>query len=100
MKTAAENIKPKKSIWKKILRIFLWLFILQFVYIIICRWVNPPVTITQIVNVVRGNGFKRDMISYDEMGDNIKLAVMAGEDQLFPEHNGFDIRSIKKAMKY
>ena len=25
---------------------------------------------------------------------------MASEDQLFPEHNGFDIKAIKKAMNY
>ncbi len=34
------------------------------------------------------------------MGSNIKLAVMAGEDQLFPDHNGFDFKSIQKAMKH
>jgi monofunctional biosynthetic peptidoglycan transglycosylase len=34
------------------------------------------------------------------MGSNIKLAVMASEDQLFPEHNGFDFKSIKKAQKF
>ena len=81
-------------------KIFIWLFILQFVYIIICRWIDPPITITQIVNFVSGNGLKRDYISYDEMGTNIKLAVMAAEDQLFPDHDGFDVKAIKKAMKY
>ena len=100
MKEKSTDNKTKTSIGKKIFRIFTWLFILQFVYIIICRWINPPVTITQVVNLVKGNGFHKDMISYDEMGDNIKLAVMAGEDQLFPDHNGFDIKSIKKAIKY
>ncbi|MEO6557665.1 MAG: monofunctional biosynthetic peptidoglycan transglycosylase [Ferruginibacter sp.] len=78
----------------------LWLFILQLVYIIMCRWMNPPITITQIVSVLRGQGLKRDYVSYNEMNRNIKLAVMAGEDQLFPDHNGFDIKSIRKAMKY
>ena len=34
------------------------------------------------------------------MGTNIKLAVLAGEDQLFPDHNGFDFKSIQKAMKH
>lgn len=33
------------------------------------------------------------------MSPNIRLAVMASEDQLFPDHNGFDIKSIKKALK-
>jgi monofunctional biosynthetic peptidoglycan transglycosylase len=36
----------------------------------------------------------------NEISDNVKLAVMAGEDQLFPDHNGFDFRSIQKAMKH
>ncbi|MEO6490750.1 MAG: monofunctional biosynthetic peptidoglycan transglycosylase [Ferruginibacter sp.] len=82
------------------MRFLLWLFILQLVYIIMCRWMNPPITITQIVSVLRGQGLKRDYVSYNEMNRNIKLAVMAGEDQLFPDHNGFDIKSIRKAMKY
>lgn len=29
-----------------------------------------------------------------------KLAVMASEDQLFPDHNGFDIKGIKKALAF
>ena len=90
----------KKSWWRKLWRFFLWLFILQLVYIIICKWVNPPITITQTVSVFTGHGLKRDNISYDEMSPNIKLAVMAAEDQLFPDHNGFDVKAIKKAMKY
>jgi monofunctional biosynthetic peptidoglycan transglycosylase len=30
----------------------------------------------------------------------MKLAVIAAEDQLFPDHHGFDWKSIKKAMRY
>ncbi len=76
------------------------MFIGQFVYIIFCKWLHPPLTITQSVNFVKGYGLKRDYISYADMGSNIKLAVMAGEDQLFPDHNGFDIKAIKKAQKF
>ncbi len=92
--------QEKKFVWRKILKIFVWLFILQLVYIIIGLLFNPPITITQAVNIFKGYGLKRDYISYDKMGSNIKLAVMAGEDQLFPDHNGFDMKSIEKAMAY
>jgi monofunctional biosynthetic peptidoglycan transglycosylase len=34
------------------------------------------------------------------MGPYIKLAVVASEDQLFSDHDGFDLKSIKLAMKY
>lgn len=93
-------VETKKSWLRKLWRIFLWMFVLQLAYIIICKWVNPPVTITQTASFFRGHGLKRDYISYDEMSPNIRLAVMAAEDQLFPDHNGFDIKAIKKAMKY
>ena len=86
--------------WHIFKKTFLWLFILQFVYILFCKWINPPITLTQAGSVLQGNGLHRDYISYDEMGTNIKLAVMASEDQLFPDHDGFDIKAIKKAIKY
>lgn len=90
----------KGRFWRIIKKVFLFLFIAQFVYLLFCKWINPPLTITQTVNVVKGYGLKRDYISYEEMGSTIKLAVMAAEDQLFPDHNGFDIKAIKKAQKY
>lgn len=81
-------------------KIFLFLFISQFIYIILLKWMDPPITLTQLGSVLSGEGLKRDYINYDEMSPNIKLAVMASEDQVFPDHNGFDFKSIKKAMAY
>lgn len=86
--------------WKWTKRIFLWLFIFQFVCIILFRWINPPITMTQLVSWVSGHGLKRDYVDYSEMSSHAKLAVISSEDQLFPDHNGFDWKSIKKAMKY
>ncbi len=86
--------------WRIFKKGLLWLFILQFIYIIFCKWINPPITLTQTASLLQGNGLHRDYISLDEMSPNIKLAVMASEDQLFPDHNGFDIKAIKKAMNY
>jgi monofunctional biosynthetic peptidoglycan transglycosylase len=94
------NKEKLKSIWKKTKKVFFWLFILQFVYIIFCKWIDPPITITQLVSFVSGNGLKRDYINLNEMSPNIKLAVMASEDQQFPDHDGFDLKAIKLAMKY
>jgi monofunctional glycosyltransferase len=81
-------------------KIFLYLFISQFLYIILLKWLDPPITLTQLGSVLSGEGLKRDYINYEEMSPNIKLAVMASEDQVFPDHNGFDFNSIKKAMAY
>ena len=73
--------------------IFFFYFLIGFVF-------NPPITITQLGSLLGGNGLSREYISYNEMGPNIKLAVMASEDQLFPDHDGFDLKAIKLAIKY
>jgi len=92
--------KTTRSWWSITKRVLLWMFIGQFVYILLCKWVNPPITITQTVELLKGNGLKRDYVSNNAINSNMKLAVMAAEDQLFPDHNGFDIKAIKLAMKY
>ena len=84
-------------VWKWTKRIFLWLFIAQFIYIIILKWIDPPITITQFVSWISGHGLKRDYVDRDQMSMQAKLAVIASEDQLFPDHSGFDWKSIKKS---
>jgi monofunctional biosynthetic peptidoglycan transglycosylase len=89
-----------RKVWRWAKKIFIILFIAQFIYIILLKWINPPITITQLVSWVSGYGLKRDYISASNMSPQAKLAVMASEDQLFPDHSGFDWKSIKKAMDY
>ena len=83
-----------------IFKVFVYGFLLSILYILLCKWVNPPITITQLGSVMSGHGLHRSYVGMDEISPNIKLAVMAGEDQLFPDHNGFDFKSIQKAMKH
>lgn len=78
----------------------MFLFIFHLLYIIILIWVNPPLTLTQIGSVLQGYGLKRDYVSSKNISSSVKLAVMASEDQVFPDHDGFDFKSIKKAMAY
>ncbi len=85
--------------WKLLKRLFWTLLIGQFIYIIVLKWVDPPFTLTQLGSFFSGNGLKRDYISKEEMPPLAGLAVIASEDQLFPTHNGFDWKSIRKAME-
>lgn len=99
MKTDKErSLAGRIWLWTK--RIALLLFILQAVYILLLKWINPPITITQFSSWITGDGLKRDYVSGDEISRNIKLAVIASEDQIFPDHSGFDWKNIKKAMEY
>lgn len=92
--------KKKKGFTTKLKRFLLGLFIAHFIYIFLCLIIYPPITITQLVSLARGNGLKRDMVSNNDLGYQIKLAVIASEDQLFPKHDGFDVKAIKKAQEH
>ena len=87
-------------LWKWTKRIFLILFISQLVYIILLKWVYPPITVTQFVSWISGHGLKRDYVRSGDISYHAKLAVISSEDQLFPDHSGFDWKNIRKAMKY
>lgn len=89
-----------KKLWKWTKRIFIFLFFFQLFCILLFKWVNPPITMTQLVSLLSGNGLKRDYVSWNNISYNAKLAVISSEDQLFPDHSGFDWKSIKKAMAY
>ena len=83
---------------KKIKKFLLYLWISSIVYVLITKFVEPPITITQITNAF-GLGLKRDYVRWDEMSYNIKLAAIASEDQTFTDHSGFDWDAIEKSLR-
>jgi monofunctional glycosyltransferase len=89
-----------KRALRKIRNLILLLVVLQFVYIIALKWIDPPITLTQLGSWFQGYGLSRDYVSKENISPQARLAVMASEDQLFPDHDGFDWKSIKKAMKH
>ena len=82
----------------KIKQILLYFFVSSFLYVLITKFVDPPITITQLTNAF-GLGLKRDYVSWEELGYQSKLAAIASEDQLFAEHSGFDFDAIEKSLR-
>lgn len=85
--------------FRKILRLFLYLFAASMLYVVLCKWIFPPITITQVQSLVSGYGLHRDYVSWENISPNIKLAAIASEDQLFIDHDGFDWHAIEKSME-
>lgn len=85
--------------WKLIKKLIAYAFLLAALGVLWGRFFNPPITITQIGGVMKYGKLDRDYISYDQMGTNIKKAVIAAEDQKFLNHNGFDLDAIEKAFE-
>jgi monofunctional glycosyltransferase len=87
-----------KAIVGRIFSFILYIHAAMLAYLILLKWINPPLTLTQLSSWVSGHGMKRDYISYSSISYNAKLAVISGEDQTFPDHNGFDWNAIKKSL--
>jgi monofunctional biosynthetic peptidoglycan transglycosylase len=88
-----------KRLLLRLKKIFIVLFITQLAYVIILRWVNPPITLTQLSSVIDGYGLKCEYVNWEDISVHAKLAVIAAEDQLFADHNGFDWKSIEQVLK-
>jgi monofunctional biosynthetic peptidoglycan transglycosylase len=85
---------------QKVKKIFIILFIAQLIYIFILKWIFPPITFIQLNSIVSGHGLKRDYVPMKKISPFAGLAIIAAEDQLFPDHNGFDWKSIEKAYTH
>ena len=67
------------------------------------RWINPPLSAFMAaaqVEAVRDHSkldLQHQWVPLDRISPNLPLAVVASEDQRFPEHWGFDVSAIEKA---
>lgn len=67
------------------------------------RYINPPVTPLMVLRGFQSDtrGFVIDKAwrDLDEMSPYAALCVLASEDQLFPDHNGFDLKALRSAIE-
>lgn len=87
---------------KKIVILF---FLLSILSVIVLRYVPVYFTPLMGIRLVEQIGEKKSpklyhtWIRYEDISHNLKLAVIASEDQLFYEHKGFDKKQIQKAIE-
>ncbi len=91
-----------KKFLRRILRWVLYLYLAHLSYVVLLIWVPPPITANMIQAIYHYWGsdfdFKHHNIKYEEMGSEIKYAVVASEDQKFAHHHGFDFASIRESI--
>ena len=70
------------------------------------RWVDPPYSAfmaqTQMAAWAKHDRtyvFRHHWVDLNQVSPNLPLAVVASEDQKFPEHWGFDVEAIEKAYE-
>jgi monofunctional biosynthetic peptidoglycan transglycosylase len=89
---------------RAVFSIVLLLVVLSAGSVALFRWVNPPYSAfmaeAQIAAWTARDssyGFRHSWVDLNRISPNLPLAVVASEDQKFPEHWGFDVESIEKA---
>jgi monofunctional biosynthetic peptidoglycan transglycosylase len=103
-------VAQKRSIFSRLVRWILWLALIAVAASVFCvlllRWINPP--FTAYMAEAQIDAWTRHDPSYvarhrwmdlDRISPNLPLAVIASEDQKFPEHWGFDVEAIEKAYE-
>lgn len=86
-------------------RILIWFFILSAGSVILLRFV--PVYFTPLMGIRSAQQafsgeklkLKHKWIPLEEMSPKMPMAVIASEDNRFPDHHGFDLIEINKAIK-
>lgn len=74
----------------------LWVFMLKWVPV----WVTP-LMVSRSIEYRNDDGFRtqKKWRRYEKISSEMAKSVIASEDNLFVEHNGFDWKEMKKAIK-
>ncbi|HEY5712200.1 MAG TPA: monofunctional biosynthetic peptidoglycan transglycosylase [Allosphingosinicella sp.] len=87
-------------------RLFRWLFFALLIFLIgstawvfAYRYIDPPITFTQMGDVIEGRGARRAWMPIERISRNMIRAAVAGEDSKFCSHSGFDQQAIEAAMR-
>jgi len=94
--------KLLKRMFIFLMKLLLLLIIISVAWVTLYKFVNPPITPLMLIRYLEQAGgqrsIKTEWKSYDEISNNMKMAVIAAEDQTFPFNNGFDFHSIEEAI--
>jgi monofunctional biosynthetic peptidoglycan transglycosylase len=90
-----------KRFFRFILKFLLGLFLFSILMVVIYKWVPVPFTPLMAIRYFENpeEDIRHDWVAMEKISDNLKLAVIASEDQNFPVHSGFDYEAIQKAME-
>ena len=82
-----------------ILRFILIFVVGSILWVLLYRFVPPPITFTQIGDLIGGRHLARDWMPIGRIDDDMKRAAIAAEDSKFCSHWGFDQDAIAEAMR-
>ena len=99
--------RPRRSRRRRIkARVYRWLARLVLLWVgvtalvvLTLRWMDPPTTAFMIAARFRGESVTSTWVTWRNIPPRMALAVVAAEDQRFPDHFGFDWVQIRDAVE-
>ncbi len=106
---SSESTVSKKSNWKNklkywVIKVTLYFLAISIGLVVLYKFVPIPITSTMIARKMeaisdgRDSEIYYDWTSYDNISREAPLAVVAAEDQLYPDHFGFDFEAMSNAF--
>ncbi|WAM51265.1 monofunctional biosynthetic peptidoglycan transglycosylase [Vreelandella venusta] len=92
-------------IWRLAWRGVLAFVVFSIALVLLFRFVPPPGSMVMVERKIQSwinsepIDIQRQWRSWEHLSSNAKLAVIAAEDQRFPQHSGFDLVELKRALK-
>ena len=81
------------------LRAILLFLLVSVLWVLLYRFVPPPVTFTMLGDVMSGRSITKDWMPLSQIDDDVERAAIAAEDSKFCSHYGFDQDAIAAAMR-
>ena len=92
----------------RLLRVLTWLiagwFAITIAAVLLMRWIDPFTSAFILRERIIASTSKpqyavrQQWVDWAQISPQMKIAVIASEDQTFPDHYGFDFKSINKAL--
>jgi monofunctional glycosyltransferase len=73
---------------------------LSVLWVLIYKFVPPPITFTMLGDVIKEGSITKDWMSLSDISPNMPRAAIAAEDAKFCSHSGFDREAISKAVRH
>lgn len=82
-----------------LIKLVVGLLLVSALWVLLYRFVNPPITATMMGDIMAGRGAERDWMSLDEIDRDMVRAAIGGEDSKYCAHSGFDWDAITDAAR-
>jgi monofunctional biosynthetic peptidoglycan transglycosylase len=103
-KTAKRRKVPRPEAQRNRFRGWWWkvpvgLVAANLLVLLLLRWLPPPTTAFMLQTEAPKSGLRYKWVPWERISPYLPIAVVAAEDQKFPQHFGFDVESIGKAIE-